>query len=427
MLAIGLLFTVFLFVSGIPIWTALSLGGMFLIYFVVESPVVNIPLTFYNGIDSFTLMAITFFLLAGAVMAFCGPSKYIFDVVNSLFGRRRGGLAITAVVMSMIYAAITGSSTATLAGVAEFCKPEMLKKGYSKTFIASLLAASCTLGQMIPPSILMILYASMVQENTGVLFISGIIPGILSGFVLCVMAWYQSPKVDKNEVVETTKIYSWQNRGRSLLLGIPALLMPIAVLGSIYTGLVTPTEAGGLAAVYSIVISYFYGKLTWKAFKDTLISTVTSNAMIFILIAGALLFANPIAFQQYPQAISEYIVGLGLNSTALIFACAALFVLLGMVIDVIPILYLTIPVIYPALLATGVNLVHFNVIMILCMQIGQVSPPFGTALFVSSGVCEAPVGAVSKGVIKYLIAYTLITVVIILVPALSLWLPNLLK
>lgn len=427
MVAIGLILTILLFISGIPIWTALALGGMFLIYFVVESPVVNIPLTFYNGIDSFTLMAITFFLLAGAVMAFCGPSKYIFDVVNSFFGRRRGGLAITAVVMSMIYAAITGSSTATLAGVAEFCKPEMLKKGYSKTFIASLLAASCTLGQMIPPSILMILYASMVQENTGVLFIAGIVPGILSGLVLCVMAWYQSPKVDKKEVIDDPELYSWNNRGRSLLKGFPALFMPIAVLGSIYAGLVTPTEAGGLAAVYSIVISFFYGKMSWTSLKNTLISTVTSNSMIFILIAGALLFANPIAFQQYPQVISKYIVDLGLNTTGLIFAIFALFILLGMVIDVIPILYLTIPVLYPALVATGVNLVHFNIIMILAMQIGQVSPPFGTALFVSSGVCEAPVGAVSRGVIKYLIAYCIITVVIILVPSLSLWLPNLLK
>ncbi len=427
MIAIGFLITVGLFILGIPIWTALSLGAVFLIIFVIGLPVQNVPITFFNGIDSFTLMAITFFLLAGAVMAYCGPSLYIFNVVNSFFGKRRGGLAITSVVMCMIFAAITGSSTATLAGVAALARPEMLKKGYSNDFIASLLAASCTLGQMIPPSILMILYGVMVQQNTGTLFISGIIPGIISGIVLCVMAWLNSPKPDKNEIIENPKLYSWKNRGKSLVLGFPALIMPVAVLGSIYAGVVTPTEAGALAAVYSLFIAFIYRKLNWKTFKASIVSTVTSNSMIFILVAGAILFANPITFLRIPQQISEIIVGMGLTATQLMFASAILFILFGMVLDVIPILYLTIPALYPALLAVGVDLIHFNVVMILCMQIGQISPPFGTALYVSAGVCDASVENVSKGVIKYIIAYAVITAIIILIPGLSLWLPYVLN
>lgn len=424
-MAIGFILTIVLFVVGIPIWAALSLGAVFLIVFEIGSPVQNIPVTFFNGIDSFTLMAITFFLLAGAIMAYCGPSQYIFNVVNSFFGKRRGGLAITAVVMCMIYAAITGSSTATLSGVASLAGPEMKKKGYSNEFIGSLLAASCTLGQMIPPSILMILYGVMVQANTGTLFISGVIPGILSGVVLCVMAWYMSPKPNKDEIIENPQYYTWSYRGKSLALGFPALFMPIAVLGSIYAGIVTPTEAGALAAVYSIFISFCYRKLTWKSFKDTLISTLNSNSMIFILVAGALLFANPITFMRLPQQISEVIVGWGLNGVQLMFASAALFVVMGMFLDVIPILYLTMPVLYPALLAVGVDLVQFNVVMILCLQIGQISPPFGVALYVSAGVCDAPVDRVAVGVIKYIIAYVIITAVVILVPAISLWLPYL--
>lgn len=420
---IGLIIMIVLFMVGVPIWISLSIGGLLLSIISVGSPVANIPLTFWNGIDSFTLMAITFFLLAGAIMAYCGPSKYIFDVVNSFFGQKRGGLAITAVVMSMIYAAITGSSTATLAGVAEFARPEMIKKGYTPTYIASLMAASCTLGQMIPPSILMILYGSMVQVNTGVLFIAGIIPGILSGLVLCSIAWWTSPKINKMSF-DDIETYSWKNRIKCLIKGFPALFMPVAVLGAIYSGFVTPTEAGGLAVVYSIGISILYRKLNWKTFVDTMKSTITSNSMIFILIAGALLFANPIAFLQIPQMISQAVIKLGLNSIQLMIATFGVLILLGMVIDVIPILYLTIPAFYPALVASGVNLVHFNIVMILALQIGQISPPFGTALYVSAGINKAPIDQVARGVIKYIVAYTIITVIIILIPQLSLWLPS---
>lgn len=424
MMEIGLGLTVVLFLLGIPIWAALSLGGMFLLLLEIGTPETNIPLTFFGSIDSFTLMAITFFLFAGSIMATCGPSKYIYDVVNSFFGRSRGGLAITTVVMCMVYAAITGSSTATLAGVAEVALPEMMKAGYSRKFCGGLLAASSTLGQMIPPSIYMIVYASMVQANTGELFIAGVIPGVLCGVVLCVMAYFLSPK----DLVEVTdkSIYSWQHRRAALLKGLPAIIMPIIVLGGIYTGMVTPTEAGGVAIVYSLLISTFlYRTITLDALKRSLVSTAQSNSMIFILIAGALLFANPIAFAQIPQLVSEYIVSMELGNTELLFAIAIAYIIAGCVLDSLPILYLTIPVLYPALVATGVNLVHFNIIMVLCMQIGQITPPFGMAMYVAAGVCKAPVGDVSKDSMKYLIAYCVILVFIILFPQISLFLPSL--
>jgi len=423
MLELGLLITVVLFLLGVPIWAVLTFGGIFLLLFDIGTPLTNIPLTFFGSIDSFTLMAITFFLFAGSVMACCGPSKYIYDVINPFFGKSRGGLAITSVVMCMVYAAITGSSTATLAGVAEVALPEMLKAGYSRKFCGGLLAASCTLGQMIPPSIYMIVYATMVQANAGVLFISGIIPGILCGLVLCVMAYFLSPPKSPEE---KRIAYSWEHKRKALLWGTPAVLMPVIVLGGIYTGVVTPTEAGGIAIVYSVLISAFiYRTMTWEAMKRSLISTATSNSMIFILVAGALLFANPITFAQIPQVVSEYIAELGLNATQLLFAAALLFMVLGCFLDSLPILYLTVPILFPTLQATGVDLIHFNVVMILCMQIGQVTPPFGMAMYVSAGVCKAPVGDVSRESFKYLVAYIIILVFIILFPSISTFLPKL--
>lgn len=276
---------------------------------------------------------------------------------------------------------------------------------------------------MIPPSIYMIVYATMVQANAGVLFISGIIPGILCGLVLCVMAYFFSPKVPPED---NAVMYSWAHKKQAILRGTPAILMPVVVLGGIYTGVVTPTEAGGVAIVYSVLISTFlYRTMTWETMKRSLTSTATSNSMIFILVAGALLFANPITFAQIPQVVSEYIAELGLSSMQLLFATALLFMILGCFLDSLPVLYLTVPILFPTLQATGVDLIHFNVIMILCMQIGQITPPFGMAMYVAAGVCKAPVGEVSKASLKYLVAYTIILVFIILFPGISTFLPNL--
>ena len=415
-----------LFVVGAPIWVAFSLGAICFILGIVHSPVQNIPMVFFNACDSYTMMAIPFFMFAGSIMAYGGASKYIFRVVNSFFGKRKGGLAITAVVMSMIYAAITGSSSATLAGVAELAKPEMQKQGYKNDFIASLYAAACTLGQMIPPSILMILYGTMVGANTGDLFIAGVIPGIISGIVLCVVAWYCSPKVDPAVAAELDYMYNAKFRMKALLQGIPALFMPIAVLGAIYAGIVTPTEAGALACVYGVFLTLIYREFKWDTFKKTFNSALRSNAMIFILVAAAILFANPITYMRVPQLISEWVVAMGLGQKAFIWACIILFLILGMFIDVIPILYLTIPALYPALVALDVNLIQFNIILILCLQIGQMSPPFGTALYIASGICDASVTDTAKGIVKYIVAYVAVLVLIVYVPVLSTFLPNLL-
>ena len=425
MIILSVLLLIALFVLGAPIWVSFSLGAIALLFAAVGTPVQNIPMVFFNSCDSWTMMAIPFFMFAGSAMAYCGSSRRIFNAVNAFFGKRRGGLAITSVVMSMIYAAITGSSSATLAGVAEMARPEMQKKGYSNTYIASLFASSCTLGQMIPPSILMILYGTMVGADTGALFMSGVIPGIISGVVLMVVAYFCSPQVDKKAVDELAYMYTGSYRIKALGASIPALLMPVCVLGAIYAGVVTPTEAGALACVYSVFLAAIYREFKMENIKKTFASSLRSNAMIFILVGAALLFANPLTYMRLPQLVTEWIVSMNLGPTAFLWACIVLFLVLGMFIDVIPILYLTIPVIYPTMTALGINSIQFNTILILCLQIGQMSPPFGTALYIACGVADAPVAAVSKDIMKYIAAYLVVLVLLVYIPGLSTWLPNL--
>ncbi len=426
MLIIGLIGTLVLFVIGIPIWVALSTGAIFLLLLSIGSTTINIPTTFFGGIDSFTLTAVTFFLLAGNIMASCGPSEYIYNFVNSIFGKKRAGLPITAVVVSMVYAAITGSSAATLAGVAELSVPEMRKAGYSNRFCAGLLAASSTLGQMIPPSIYMIVYGSLVQRDVGELFISGIVPGILLGLLLIVVSYRNSPKGITVKISDHMQTSEYKKK--AFLMSIPALLMPVAVLGGIYSGFVTPTEAAALGVAYAFLISgLIYRTLDWGKFKQSLFNTVNTNAMIFILVASAMLFANPITYAKIPQNVSAWILSLGLSKTMLIFVVSLLFLVLGCFMDSLPILYLTVPIVYPALIASGVDLLHFNVVLILCMQIGQITPPFGLSIYIASGVCNAPVDEVTREVVPYLISYIVALVIFILIPKISTFLPYALK
>lgn len=421
MLVVGCLIMFSLFMIGVPIWLALMTGGTFLLLFFTHSSVLTVAMQFFSSVDSFTLMAIPFFLLGGAIMAHCGPAKYIYDAINAWFGRIKGGLAFSAVVMCMVYAAITGSNSATLAGVADICTPPMEKAGYSRKFIAGMLACSSTLGQLIPPSCYMIVYGSIVQENVGTLFISGIIPGIICGLAIGIWAIIKNPlKIDENN-----EIFSWKNRFTTLWKGFPALIMPIIVLGGIYTGFFTPTEAGAMAVVYGIFISVFvYRTMDWKVTKKTFIGATRSHGMVFIVISGAMIFAQSLTYARIPQRISEIVIEQGFGRIEFLLASSALFLILGCFLDPMPILFLVVPVLLPALKNLDINLMHFNVISIICMQISTVTPPYGMSLYVSSGLLKVPVEDVIKTSMPFLAVMVLVLLLIIFVPELSLFLPN---
>lgn len=422
MLGIGVGILIGLVIGGIPIWIALTICAIFLMYFVVGMPLISVPMTMFGGVDSFVLLAVPFFLLAGNIMAYCGPARYIYDLVESYLGHIRGGMALTTVVTCVIYAAITGSTTATLAGVSALVTPPMLRAGYKREFIAGLLSVSSTLGQMIPPSILMVLYGALAQQNAGALFMAGIIPGLLIGLALGITAILMSRGIQNNLPPRQT----WRKRGVATAKAIPALMLPVIILGGIYGGVFTPTEAAAVACIYGILISFFvYRGLTWKSFyNEALRNAVSNSSMIFLLVAAAMLFASPLAFARLPQEISAWTIDAGFSQLELILMVVLLWLILGMFLDTLPIMYLTVPVVLPALIAADVNLIYMNVILILTMQIAQVTPPFGISLYVASGIMQVSILKLVRVSLPFLAVLVACLAVLIMFPQISLFLPQ---
>lgn len=424
-IAIGVISIIVLFCIGTSIWMALSVGSVVMLM-LLSMTTTMAPIIMLSSVDSFVLLAIPLFVIAGNVMAQGGLSPYLFAVVNSFLGRIKGGIAFSTIAVCVIYGAICGSTTATLAGASSICVPNMLKAGYTKRFTAGVISVSATLGQMIPPSIFMIVYGSIVSENVGKLFLSGIIPGLICAVAIGIVAYFKSPPVDKMNGSFAPETFSWHNRGRVIVKGFPALLMPVIILGSIYAGVVTPTEAAAVACVYGVLVCVFgYRSMNLKVISKALGDSVSMTAVVFVLVASAYLFALPLTILQIPQTVSQAVANAGLSGTSLIFAVTIVFLVMGCFLDSMPIMILVMPIIYPALLQGGVNLIHFNVITILAMQIGQVTPPFGISLYLTSKMVGCPIEQLMKETVPYLFALIIVLVILILFPQLSLLLPSL--
>jgi C4-dicarboxylate transporter, DctM subunit len=424
MLVVGLLIFIGLMATGVPIWLTMVVSGTFLTIFFQGLPPTTIPLLLFSSLDSFVLLAVPFFLLGGNIMAFCGPSKYIFHAIESYFGHIPGGLPFATVVSCMVYAAITGSTTATIVAIGTIAIPPMIAAGYPKSFCTGLMANSATIGQMIPPSVYMILFGAMVQEDVGVLFISGVIPGLIIGFAMAFLAGYIAVKQKFKLPPRAPK----EVRRKALVRGLPAMVMPVIVLGGIYSGVFTPTEAAGVSCVYSFAIAaFYYRELTWENFKQAVTSSVAATSMIFMIVASVILYAGPLTFAGIPQAITNTIIGYGVSADVVLVLIVSVWLVFGCFLDPLPIMYLTIPVVLPALKHFNINLVHFNVLCILAMQIAQVTPPFGISLFTVSGVFQESIPNVIRGAWPYLLLMIGLLPLFILVPWLSTFLPSLIR
>lgn len=420
---IGFCIIVMLFVIGAPIWLAFLTGSAVLLTLGIGTSGTTVAVQYTTGVDSFTMMAIPFFIFAGNIMAYGGASLPIFNFMNSFLGKRRAGIPIAVVLTSMVYAAITGSTVACLSAVSSICLPIMRKAGYSDKYTAGVISISSTMGNLIPPSLLMIVYAGIASQDVSKLFLSGIIPGILCGLVIAGVAYFKSPKLEELTVVYPPETYSAKNRLKSLGRGLPALLMPIIILGSIYAGIMTPTEAAALSCAYGLIVSIFYYRgMTLAGFKQTMRETANSNAMIFVMAGSAFVFAQPITRLGIPQLFASMIADAGFSKFELILAVAAIMLIMGCFLDSMPILYLVLPIVLPAMRAVGVDLIHFNVVMIICMQIGQVTPPFGVALYLAAKLMDVPIVPLIKEVIPYLLGVLILMLVLIFVPQLSLFL-----
>ena len=417
---------ILLIAVGTPI--ALALSGATLVTLVCTTDVTPIVVTqrFFTAVDSFSLMAIPFFMLAGLLMEKGGISKRLINLANLLLGNMHGGLAIVTIIVSTFFGALTGSSAATVAAIGGILVPAMIKSGYDEGFSLAVSASSGYLGCIIPPSIPMITYGVATGASIGAMFMAGVVPGILLALGMCLYAFglgrmngykASNQKASPGEVWKAFREAAW------------ALLMPVIILGGIYGGIFTPTEASCVALFYGLIISIFvFKELSIRDLPGMIKQAMVNSAMVMFIIAGAAAFGYLMTRGMIPARIASTITGLTSNSIVFLLIVNVVLLVMGTFMETNAAIMITAPIFLPIVNAMGINVVHFGIIMIVNLAIGQITPPLGVNLFVVAGIHG---GKIEKVVNSHLIRLLLISILLLLVityiPGFSLALPSLLK
>lgn len=376
-----------------------------------------------NGMfDSFVLLAVPLFILAANLMNAGGVTDRLLAFCQALVGRLKGGLAQVDILVSIVFAGMSGSAIADAAGPGKLVTMMMVKTGrYPPGFAAAVASASAVIGPIIPPSIPMVIYALISDTSVGYLFLGGVLPGLLLGFALMVLVAFVSEKRDfpRGEIVPLRKF------PRVTLQALPALMLPVILLWGIYGGATTPTEAAALAAVYALALaSFFYRSVGFRDLIQTLIASSRSTAVVAVLIAGAFIFNYIIATEGVPTAVAGLLEGSELSPIAFLLVVNVIFLALGCFFDATTLLLVVVPLFIPACRALGIDLVHFGVVITVNIMIGLVTPPYGVLLFVMNAVTGIPLKDIIKEIWPFVAVLLIALLVMILVPDAVLWLPR---
>lgn len=422
-----LLFGVFILLLLISVPIAISLGLASVVTILVLNPISleSFTQTTIQGLNSFPLMAVPLFTFAGDIMARGGISKRLLELASVFFDRFTGGLGVVAIVTSLFFAAISGTGSATVAAIGTIMIPAMLKKNYNKPFAGALVATAGTVGTLIPPSITMIIYAVAAGVSVTGMFSAGIGPGILVGLALIIYTIYYSRK---HQYKGEKKEYTWKSFLIVFLNAIPALLLPIIILGGIYGGIFTPTEAAAVACVYGIGVSVFIYKevklnqLPFIAFNACMLS-----AAVLIIIGVSSGFGYILTITQVPTAIANLILSITSNMILVLLLINLLLLVVGTFMETNAAIIILVPVLLPVVTALGVDPIHFGLIMILNLAIGFVTPPLGANLFMASQVSRIKFDLLAKAIVPWIFVMIIVLLLVTFIPAISLTIPNMLK
>jgi tripartite ATP-independent transporter DctM subunit len=410
------------FAGGIPVAFALALGCAVYLTLVGNIDMIIVAQRMIFGIDSFLLLAVPFFILAAEVMNTTGTTRRIFHFAHAMVGHIPGGLAHVNVVNSMIFAGMSGSAIADAAGVGMMEVEAMVEAGYPRPFSAALSAATSTVGPIIPPSIPMVIYGSIAQVSVGALFLGGAVPGLLMGLAMMGVAYVQAlrrgfprdPRVTFREFLGAL----WE--------AFPPLLTPVILLGGIFSGVFTPTEAAAAAVLYALVLGLVvYREIHPREMAGLLLRVVEKTAMVMFIVATASVFGWILAREQIPQIIATSFLGVTRNPVVMLLILNVLFLLVGMFMETLAIMMIFLPIVVPICQALGIDLVHFGVVFVLNLMIGLITPPFGMLLFLMSGLTKLPMAEILKELVPYIAILIVCLFIITLVPQLVLFLPNL--
>jgi C4-dicarboxylate transporter DctM subunit len=416
MLLLMVFLFVFLLVSGAPVYLFMFLPAVVVIFFTLPEPmtIANISIT---SIQNFTLISIPLFIFTGNLCSRTGMAKYLIRFLDSFIGHLTGGLAIAAILAAVFFAGITGSSAADASAIGLLLIKPMVEAGYERKFVTALLAAGATIGLIVPPSIPLILYGYLAEESVEKLFIGGLLPSVMIAFALGIYSvWY----CKKKGYGRKTKATGGE-RIRSFVTALPILGVLVIVMGTIYSGITTPTETAAIASVYALFISVFiYKCLNWTLFKEIVLRTVRFSGMIFLIIAGSLVMSFFLTYDQTPQKLTQFIISQNLSPAFFLLAINILLLLLGIPIEPPPLIFMIVPLIAPILGTLGIDKIHFAIIFMINMQIAICSPPVGINLFIISGIAEAPTHEIFKSIIPFAIILVCMLFIITYVPSLSL-------
>ena len=420
--ALFILLFVFMAV-GMPVAVALGLSSILTILMFAPDSLASLTLKLFESSEHYTLLAIPFFILGGAFMTTGGVARRMIRFANACIGHLRGGLGMASVLACMLFAAVSGSSPATVVAVGAIVIAGMVKAGYPKEFAAGVICNAGTLGILIPPSIVMVVYGAATETSVGKLFMAGVIPGLVLGLMLIVAIYVRArildiprqPRASMREVLKT---------GRDSLWG---LLLIVIILGGIYGGIFTPTEAAAVAAVYAFIIAvYVYRDIKLTQVPKVMLDAGKVTVMLMFIVANALLFAHVLTTERIPQQIAETIIGWGMPAWQFLVVVNILLLIAGMFMEPTGIILIMAPILFPIATQLGIDPFHLGIIMVVNLEIGMVTPPIGLNLFVTAGITKMSIMAVARAALPWTMVLVAFLILITYVPAVTMFLPNML-
>jgi C4-dicarboxylate transporter DctM subunit len=419
------LFVVFFvyLVLGMPLAICLGLSVITTFWYHEALPLMAVAQKLYNGLDHFALMAIPFFILASNIMSSGGVSKRLIDVCNAFVGHYKGGLAVASIVSCMFFAAISGSSPSTVVAIGTIMIPAMIASGYGDRYTVGLLGSAGSLGILIPPSIPMIVYGVATEQSVGKLFMAGVGPGIFLGCLFIITAViYAKVKGFKGGTV-----VPWKDRFVLLWKALPGLFMPFLILGGIYGGIFTPTEAAAVAVFFALFVGLFvYRDLKIRDIPKVFVRSAVMSAMILFIITNAMLFAFILTTEGIPSAIAAFIIKHAVTPWVFLLFVNILLYFVGDFMEPSAAILILAPLFLPIVLKLNIDPIHFGIIMTVNMEIGMITPPVGLNLFVASGISGLSLWDVFKGAAPFMIVMLTALLIITYIPSISLWFPKIL-
>jgi len=410
-----------LMLTGMPISISLGLTVLTFLFTLTQVPLESVALKLFTGIEKFEIMAIPFFILAGNFLTHGGVAKRMINFATSMVGHWYGGLGLAGVLACALFAAVSGSSPATVVAIGSILLPAMVKAGFPNKFGAGVIATSGALGILIPPSIVMVMYSVATNTSVGALFMAGVLPGLALAGVLGGVTWYRAKKFNYPRQPKAT----WGERWVAFRKSVWGLLLIVVVMGGIYTGIFTPTEAAAMSAVYAFICAVFiYRDLGLKDVPKVLLNSANMSAMLLYIITNAVLFSFIMTNENIPQALADWMLGNGLGMITFLLAVNVILLLAGNFMEPSSIVLIFAPILFPVAMALGIHPVHFGILMVVNMEVGMCHPPVGLNLYVASGITKMGITELTVAVWPWLLSMLGFLMVVTYWPGLSLWLPQ---